>query len=245
MEHVVAKTDKVCDTTDSLACEIDRLGEKIKIIETKVKESEAKRKKENSFMTKFNFGTCENDNVRMSIYGLAIKNLAGDWVSYDATNSQKIVEVNDFCFEGGKYLHNRVPMFVDTVDEAKGNFIVIDIREGEIKNIMPTQSPFGFNYITKVVNLFESFTNKPNAEQPFGNLMPFMLMNKDNKDGKDLDPMMLMMLNNQGNMDFTENPLMMYMLMKDSKFDLLPYLMMMNSENKIKPEHKCNCHKKK
>ena len=42
---------------------------------------------------KFDFGPCTNDNVRMSTYGLAVKNGNDEWVSYDP-NSDQIINVD-------------------------------------------------------------------------------------------------------------------------------------------------------
>lgn len=190
--------------------------------------------KENKNMKGFNFdfGTCENNNVRLSMYGLAIKNGAGEWVSYNP-KSHEIINVDIFNMEnGGKYLfkmpvgikqikegdivvHNKVPMFVTNINPDGKSFEVVDAREGECKTIIPTKNMFGFDVITKVVSLFGAFMDAPTADQPFGNMLPFLMLND-----KEVDPMMAFMLMNQqndGNMDFMSNPMMMYMLMKDNK----------------------------
>ena len=74
-----------------------------------------------------------------------------------------------------------------------------------------------------------------NADAPFGNMLPFLMLMKD---GKDLDPMMLLMMggfNGSANMNafgpMMQNPLMMYMLMqKDSNLSkMLPFLLMQNT----------------
>ena len=190
--------------------------------------------KENKNMKGFNFdfGTCENNNVRLSMYGLAIKNGAGEWVSYNP-KSHEIINVDIFNMEnGGKYLfkmpvgikqikegdivvHNKVPMFVTNINPDGKSFEVVDAREGECKTIIPTKNMFGFDVITKVVSLFGAFMDAPTADQPFGNMLPFLMLND-----KEVDPMMAFMLMNQQNdenMDFMSNPMMMYMLMKDNK----------------------------
>lgn len=201
-----------------------------------------KKEKENDkmFGVNFDFGSCSGDNIRMSMYGLAVKNTNGEWVSY---NNGSIINVDAFNFDGSKFLfkmpvsldqvavgdvviHNRVPMFVEEVFvKDRGSLMVTDPRGGERKEIVPTQSPFGFNFITKVVSLFAATQSLPSAEQPFGNMLPFMLCG-------DEDPTaamaMMMMMNSNQKMDMS-NPMMMYMLMKDSNNEnMLPLLMMMN-----------------
>ena len=195
----------------------------------------------------FDFGPCSNDNVRMSMYGLAIQNNAGVWVSY---NNGQVIDVDIMNFDGRQYMfkmpvaikdikvgdvvvHNRVPMFVTSVE---GGVHVVDIRAGEAKTIVPTTNMFGFNFITKIVSMFDAFGTAPTADQPFGNMLPFMLMG----DNKDIDPMMMFMMMNGGNFDMS-NPMMMYFMFKDGNKggDMLPMLMMMNMQNQGK--HECNC----
>lgn len=199
---------------------------------------EVKKEKKEMKGFNFDFGPCTGDNVRMSMYGLAIKNTAGVWVSY---NKGAIIDVDCFNFDGGKYMykmpvpvnqvkvgdvviHNKVPMFVTDI---KGNDIsVIDIREGEKKSIIPTTNMFNFNFVTKVVSLFNMFGDAPSPEQPFGNFLPLMMMGEDNSD---IDPMvMFLMMQSGGN--FTANPMLMYMMMsKDKSID--PMLLLLMSQN--------------
>lgn len=208
--------------------------------------------KENETMMKginFDFGPCGN-TVRLSMYGMAIQNVAGEWVSYNP-DSKEIINVDVFNIaDGGKYMykmpvaiadvkigdiviHNRVPMFVTAINE-NGTFEVTDVRAGETKSIIPTRNMFGFNFMTKVVSLFGAFTDAPTADQPFGNMLPFLMMD----DNKDIDPMMMFMMMNQGGNNMFSNPMMMYFLMKDNK-DIDPMVMfLMMSQN-----HTCNCGK--
>lgn len=195
----------------------------------------------------FDFGPCTNDNIRMSMYGLAIQNNAGVWVSY---NKGQVIDVDVMNFDGRQYMfkmpvaikdikvgdvviHNRVPMFVTSVE---GGVHVVDIRAGEAKTIVPTTNMFGFNFITKIVSMFDAFGTAPTADQPFGNMLPFMLMGDNN----DIDPMMMFMMMNGGNFDMS-NPMMMYFMFKDGNkgSDMLPMLMMMNMQNQGK--HECHC----
>lgn len=210
------------------------------------------KEKENSTMKGFNFdfGPCSNDNIRMSIYGLAVQNNAGIWVSY---NNGQIVDVDVFNFDGRQYMfkmpvaikdikvgdiviHNRVPMFVTSTEG--GSISAVDVRAGEAKTIIPTTNMFGFNFVTKIVSMFDAFTGAPTADQPFGNMLPFVLMGE----GKDIDPMMMFMMMNQGNATGFDmsNPMMLYFMMgKDGKSNdwMLP-MMMMNMQH---GKHECHC----
>lgn len=237
-------TDRTCE----LANKIDQcptFNDVNKMIDDKIKE------KENVNMKGFNFdfGPCGN-TVRLSMYGMAIQNIAGEWVSYNP-DSCEIINVDVFNIpDGGKYMykmpvaisdvavgdvviHNRAPMFVTAIGED-GTFTVTDVRAGESKTIIPTRNMFNFNYLTKVVSLFGAFADAPTADQPFGNILPFLMMGEGNKD---IDPIMLMFMMGQGG-NFTGNPMMMYFLMKDNK-DIDPMMLFMLMNQNIS----CNCGK--
>ena len=115
----------------------------------------------------------------------------------------------------------------------------IDPWTREIRVIIPEKSVFGFDYYTKVIDIFSGFNNNANSSNPFGNMLPFMMMS----DKSDIDPMMLMMMMNGQNLNGM-NPMMMYMMMsKDStaggKDSMLPLMMMMNSG--MFGGNSCNC----
>lgn len=190
----------------------------------------------------FDFGPCTGDQVRMSMYGLAIKNANSEWVSY---NDGQVVNVDVLNFDGAKYMfkmpvavkdiavgdiviHNRVPMFVESVENG---IHVVDIRAGEKKEILPTTNMFGFNFVTKIVSMFNAFQSSPTPDQPFGNMLPFLMLNGE--DGKSIDSdtmlMFMMMQGQSGSTNMFNNPMMLYFLMKDKgNSDMLPLMFMMN-----------------
>lgn len=207
------------------------------------KDNEGKENKMKGF--NFDFGKITNDSIRMSMYGMAVKNASGVWTAYDKGTGD-LMDVDVFNFDGSNFLfkmpvaikdiavgdvviHARKPMFVISKTEA-GDLVAIDPVAGEKKTIMPIRSPFGFNFATKIISLFDSLmptAEAPSADNPFGSLWMFALL--DNKqDTKDILPMMLMMNGaNAGSM----NP-MMGMLMMDNdgftKDNLLPLMMLAN-----------------
>lgn len=209
-------------------------------------------RKENDSMNlfkNFDFGSCENDNVKMSMYGIAVKNANGTWVSYDA-KSENVVDVDILNFDakylykipvaikdvkvGDLVIHNRKPMFVTDVEAGK--LLVIDPAAGEEKVVLLTRSPFGFDFVVKVVNLLGNFTNTATADAPFGNMLPLMML----ADGKNDDILPLMFAMGGGNFDMS-NPMMMYFLMKDGKSnDMFPLMFLMNS-NKRNCDCDCDC----
>lgn len=197
-------------------------------------------------MFNFDFGSCkDNPNIRMSAYGVAVKNANGNWVAYDAANGN-VMDVDILNFEGAQYLfkmpvaisdiavgdvivHNRVPMFVTKVDE-NGKLFAIDICAAEEKCILPVKNMFGFNYAIKVVSLLDFNNIGASADKPFGNLLPFMLMGDNNKDMN----LFLLLTLTGGKMDMS-NPFMLMALAGGNQKNMesmLPLLAAMNMNNK-------------
>ena len=209
--------------------------------------------KENvSMKFNFDFGPVNSQVARLSIYGMAIKNKVGTYVSYDP-KTKDLVDVDVLNFDGAKFLykmpvaikdiaigdvivHQNVPMFVVAIAINDGYVTAVDPVAGERKDIMLTKSPFGFNFATKVVNLLGNLNAGATAENPFGNL-GLMLMLSDNKDMGDLLPLM-MMTGNGGALDMS-NPMMMWALMGNRTNDPMMLAMAMGAFNK--PAHTCNC----
>ena len=217
---IQTNTIHISDRVDNLEGKISNLEAKIENKNT-VK-NKIKIKKENETMKglTFDFGPITSDAVRMSVYGIAVKNNAGTYVSYNSQTGE-IMDVDILNFDGSQFMykvpiglnaiqqgdviiHNRKPMIVDSVFDK--DVSAVDVMGGERKVIMPTRSPFGFNFITKIVSVMDMVAPQaPSQDAPFGNMLPFLLMNNDNKqDNNGLDPMMLMfMLSGQtmGNMN--------------------------------------------
>ena len=253
-------TDTIASTTTTLGSQIEAIKDKCAMIdndyiddrinkvlnEQNTFNNNVDNKKGNNKMKAFNFdfGPCTNDNIRMSMYGLAVKNAAGTWVSYNP-ESKEIIDVDVFNFDGGKFLykmpvaikdvkvgdiviHNRKAMFV--IDVSETGMTAIDPQAGEEKKILLTKSPFGFNFATKVVSLFNMTSDAPTPDAPFGNMLPFLMMSESNGEFDMNTMLMLSMMGSQGSMDFAKNPMMMYFLMKDTKNmdELLPLMFMGN-----------------
>ena len=207
------------------------------------KSENKKEKKDMNFFKNFEFGPVKNDAVRLSPYGLAVKNLDGSWVSYDGA-SDSIIDVDVFNFEG-KNLIYKIPVAPHTihagdmiVHQGKGMYVVADVcegdtcvsvidpRAGESKEILFTKSPFGFTFIVKLVSLLDMSGIEANPDNPFGNLLPLALMGDKDCDAATMMAMMMMMNSESCNFDMS-NPMMMYALMSgDNKDMLLPMMLM-------------------
>ena len=203
------------------------------------------KEKENNKMDNkifnFDFGPIKSDNVRMSMYGLAVKNRNGNYVAWDKANESIMnVDILNFNGDGLMYkipvaikdikdgdivIHNKVPMFVLEVFDK--SLDVIDIYSGERKSIILSRSPFGFNFATKVISLIDFGAmggDTPSEDNPFGNMWPLLMLG----DSGSIDPMMLaLMCAGKGD---CANPMIMYALMasKGNNDNLLPLMLMMN-----------------
>lgn len=189
--------------------------------------NESVNKKEKKTMNipgiKFDFGALHSDNIALSPYGLAVRNAAGQFLAYKASDGQTVdvtgmtFDLGDMIYKfpvalaaiapGDMVMHNNKPMYVTSVED--NSLDVIDIVESEVKIVIPVTNMFGFNFITKIMTPI-NFDTTPNPDQPFGNLMPIMMMsmffNKDEdeaKDDKDFAKMMMIMSIANGANPFT------------------------------------------
>ena len=203
------------------------------------KENKDENKMNTNDMFNFDFGVISDNKIRMSMYGYAIPNEAGKYVAYDLEHNRMMdVQILNFNCAGMFYkipkpltkitfgdvvFHNGVPMFVCGINEDRSRFTVIDPKEGAEKTILPAHSPFGFDYLTCLVSLMDSFDAPADKDNPFGNMLPFILMSNGQTADQTL-PLFLMM-NGEGNLEWN-NPYML-MAMSNSKMDMNnPFMMM-------------------
>lgn len=193
------------------------------------------------------FGNLEFGPIRgmnLSHLGIALRNAAGEIVSYDKSKDEIVnVDLIDFNAEGMIYA---MPVAIkdikkgDVIRHTNGNAVfvtsvengihVVDVAAGEKKEIIPTKSMFGFDFVTKIVSLIDFSAAGASKDAPFGNMLPLMLMADGNKNMKDMIlPMMLMnggSLGNLGSLDMS-NPLMLMAFMGGSEGkDFFPMLML-------------------
>lgn len=226
----------------AIQSEIESIKTQIENIKTNISENK-KEKEDMNFFKNFEFGPVKNDTVRLSPYGLAVKNLDNSWVAYDAA-SDSIIDVDVFNFEG-KNLIYKIPAAPHTihagdmiVHQGKAMYVltdvcegdtcvsVIDPRAGESKEILFTKSPFGFTFVVKLVSLLDMSGIGASTDSPFGNLLPLALMGDKDCDAGTMMAMMMMMNSESCNFDMS-NPMMMYALMSgDNKDMLLPMMLM-------------------
>lgn len=209
------------------------------IDEEPVKKNKKEKKNNMSNLFGFEFGPIDNGSIAMSAKGMAIKNKDNKYVAYDSEKNE-VVDVTILTLPSATKMFYKIPVALKDVaigdviihnsdicfvlDGDENTLDVVNISRGIAETIFPAKSPFGFNFITKVVSLFNF--NTANKDNPFGNVLPFLLMG----DGDKKDVLPLIMMCGQGNFDMN-NPMMMYFLMKDGKADdLLPFFLMQNNK---------------
>lgn len=200
-------------------------------------------------MKNIEFGKVNTSDLAYTFNGICFRNADGNYASLNPDGT--FTNVYDMVMD--------IPIYVMPVgkDQIKVGDIIkyfdkwvmiaqidnttittIDPWTREIRVIIPEKSVFGFDYYTKVIDIFSGFNINADSSNPFGNILPFMMMS----DKSDIDPMMLMMMMNGQNLNGM-NPMMMYMMMsKDSgtkKDNMLPLMMMMN--NGMFGGNSCNC----
>lgn len=206
-----------------------------------------------NILNNFDFGKVTKDDYVMTLKGIAYRSIGGssaesghsrEYVQYnpetndfeDVTPFILDINVKDFLYKmpvatsaikaGDIILDRQSPVFVK---EVKGSeIIVVDPITREVRTILATKNVFNFNFATKIINLMDNFnlSDSASAENPFGNILPLMMLS-DSKNMKDMLPLMLL---GNGSVDFASNPIMLYFLMKDGKSnDMLPFLLMNNN----------------
>ena len=198
-----------------------------------------------NIMKNVKFGQLNTDKVAYSMQGMAFKSSDGDYLVYK--KDQPAVNVNEFVIEMPLFVMP-VPLkdlqvgdiickgedfvLVDSVGESY--ITAINTDKSEIVTIVPQVNMFGFSFYSKVVaptNLFGEATQ----DNPFGNILPLMMMSDENSDSSAFGMMMLMSQMGSGkgmNMDFTKMaPLFLLgnQSGKDDIFKMMALMSMMNN----------------
>lgn len=186
------------------------------------------------------FGKYKGTDVKMSIYGPAftvVGNSYGTWISFDKNN--ELIDVTDMLIDDipimvmptspeslseGDFIHyTGVWMQVREID-IDGTITAYRLYDRTIQKVLPTKNIFGFNYYTKLITF--NFGENANSDNPFGNLLPLMMLSEGGTINDNLLPLMLM--SNNTSFDFNSNPMLLYMMMsKDSdNTNWIPFMLM-------------------
>ena len=196
--------DYIQDKLDNLTKKVDQIQQVSEVLGDRISELDEEQEKRNKCsvrkdnekimntnkMFNFDFGFVDS-NIRMSPYGMAVRNADGRYVSYDVKTGS-VIDVEPFNFEGHRLMmkmpvaikdvaigdiviHNHKPMFVVSTGDK---ITAIDIYNGEEKTILLTKNMFGFDFVVKVIS-FINFSGA-SAENPFGNMWPLFMLSDHN-----------------------------------------------------------------
>lgn len=233
----------IATSFNDITATCDEVNERLEKLEKAMNNKKENDTMDTKNIINFDFGPVNDEAIRLSPYGMAVRtNQNGDWLTYNPDKGE-MMNVNIFNFKMDKFiykvpaplgsikpgdliLHQKIPMFVRSVDNVAGTVEAINYRDSTIASILPVKSPFGFNFITKVISLIDFSKINADTENPFGNMLPLMMFG--NQEDGNIDPLMMYMMMQNGSMDFN-NPMMMYFLLKDnnSNDNLLPLMFMM------------------
>lgn len=206
---------------------------------TKMEEKDMSKNMFGNMFKNMKFGRLNTDEIKYSFNGIAFKTSSGDYVTYN----------NDFTFTNVADMIIDMPIFAMPVSREQISIgdvirhndtwvIVNEVSKTEIKvakpwtkeivTVIPETSIFGFSFYTKVMNPFESFSKEANTENPFGNILPFLMM-QSSEGGDSTNAMMMAMMFGGGKIDMS-NPMMMYMMMSQNK-EIDPMMMMLMMGN--------------
>ena len=172
----------------------------------------------------FDFGPMVDGNVMYSPYGLAFRNSNNQYLTYNPT-TKKTTDVTGLTINlegliykipvglnsvkpGDIIIHNGKPICVEGIEDH--SVICVDIENSELKTVIPPTNIFGFNYVTKITPLFNLGSANPSEDNPFGNIMPYLLFStlseKDSAGAKsgsgfDMQTLILMSMLSNGNAD--------------------------------------------
>ena len=203
--------------------------------------TEEKNMSKNMFGNMFKnmkFGLFNSQSVKYSFNGIAFKTSDGDYVIYNDdftfTNvADMVIDMPIFAMPvsreqisvGDVIRHNDTWVIVNEVSDTE--IKVAKPWTKEIVTVIPETSIFGFSFYTKIMNPFEGLGKEANADNPFGNILPFLMMQNDG--GDSMNPMMMAMMFGGGKIDMS-NPMMMYMMMSQNK-EIDPMMMMLMMGN--------------
>lgn len=182
-------------------------------------------KKENkevnkSFTNTLEFGKVATGDIKISLNGLAFKDKTGTYVTYN-TETNELTDVSSLIFNMDDFLyqmpvaikevakndilvHNKEYVIVTEIKE-NGDIEAINPNRGEKVTILPKKNVFGFNYVTKIVNIVGNMFPKietATEENPFGNIQQMLMFSAlmDNNSNSNDSMMKLMLLNSMGGM---------------------------------------------
>ena len=148
---------------------------------------EVKTNNKSSTMKKMNFemGPVTGDQFKLTLMGGVAVAVDGGYSSYDKEDGS-LTDVSGFTMDFDGAFYNMPSVEVEEGDliktkngygyvtKTKENSVKVMLLDGEVKEIISTKSPFGFEFYTKVVSIFDMAGGEGNSM--FGDMNPMMMM---------------------------------------------------------------------
>lgn len=266
LQSVFASSNTTCTLTSALTTSsLEDLKNLIYKENSSIINTQNKKEKNEMNMKVFDTQFGKVDDVAMSIYGATFKTVGTDGlarsIAYDP-NTQEYIDVpnemiiakGSYCYAMpctadnlhiGEYIrHNGAWARVIDVDDA-ARIIVEKIATREVATILPVRSIFGYSFYTKLITPFQSGFMTADAEHPFGNILPLLMMGDGKMD--EMLPLMFMMGQGSTAQFDMSNPMMLMMFMgdkTDKDSDMFKMMMMASLFNQVKSKsdaHFCKC----
>lgn len=189
------------------------------------------------------FGRIETRSIKYSVRGIAfvdkndryfvyengqaidVTGMTMDMPVFSIPTSIEQIKAEDVIFYKDRYV---------IIKEIQTDGLkVIDPINGEITTIIPEKSLFGFDFVNKIVDIFNGISMAADKDNPFGNLLPLMMLNNEEAyDGGNKMFQYFLMAQSGGIKNFNEM-VPMIMLMSGDKRNLNDMLMlqMMSGNN--------------
>jgi hypothetical protein len=205
-------------------------------------ETNLKKEKDNmknstfaKLMGNLTFGAVDDNRIKYSFKGIAFDTADGGYVVYNSDST--FTNIGDMVIDMPVYVmpvtknqikvgdivqHNGMWVIVREITPTEIRAVIPSVKE--IVSIVPETSIFGFNYFSKVMDIFGNVANTANSDNPFGDMLPLVLMG----DSNNKDIMMLMAMNG-GAFDMNNLMIMAMILDGDTKSkNLFETMIMMN-----------------
>ena len=126
--------------------------------------------------------------------------------------------------KGDTIVYNEAYYIVKAITDT--HISAINVRKGTIENLIPKTSIFGFSFYVKLVTPMENF--KPDSSNPFGSMLPFLMLEDSGNDDSMNDIIMMSMMSG-GTVNSSMLPFMMMNKDGCNKTDLLMMMMLMGN----------------
>lgn len=133
-----------------------------------------------------NMGPVSGDSFKLTIMGGVAVAVDGGYSSYDKETGD-LTDVTGFTMDFDGAFYNMPAVEVEEGDliqtkhgygyviKTKEGSVKVMLLDGEVKEIVSTRSPFGFEFYTKVVSIFD-MAGGSKGSGLFGDMNPMMLM---------------------------------------------------------------------